>query len=135
VSYPRRDAFPEWNVVFRGPRDGLRALTFPNEKRVEIFVRSSDTASSLHRVFAHELGHVIDVEFNSDSDREQWRQQRNIAASTSWWPDAESPDFATGAGDFAEAFAVWETGVTTRSTVAGQPTAEDLALVRKLSEG
>jgi len=135
VNYPWQEAFPDWDVVFRGPRGGIRALTYPQERRVEIFVRESDTVSSLHRVFAHELGHVVDIEMNSDDDRELWRAQRSIAESASWWPDAESPDFATGAGDFAEAFAVWETGVTTRSTVAGQPSVDDLSLLRELSEG
>ncbi len=135
VAYPWRSQFPEWEIVFRGPRSGIRALTYPEEQRVEIFIRPSDTAASLHRVFAHELGHVIDVELNSSADRDRWMAQRGIPSSAPWWPSAESPDFATGAGDFAEAFAVWETGVTTRSSVGRQPTAEDLALLRELSQG
>lgn len=135
VGYPWRSTFPEWEVVFRGPRSGIRALTYPEDRRVEIFIRPSDTVSSLHRVFAHELGHVIDVELNSSSDRDRWLAQRGIPDSAPWWPSAESPDFATGAGDFAEAFAVWETGVTTRSTIGTQPTADDLALLRELSQG
>ncbi len=135
VGYPWRSTFPEWEVVFRGPRSGIRALTYPEDRRVEIFIRPSDTVSSLHRVFAHELGHVIDVELNSSADRDRWLAQRGISDSAPWWPSAESPDFATGAGDFAEAFAVWETGVTTRSTVGAQPTADDIALLRELSQG
>lgn len=135
VSYDWRAAFPNWEVQFLGPRNGIRALTYPAEKRIEIFVRSSDTAATLHRVFAHELGHVIDVELNSEADRDRWLAQRGLSGSTRWWPNAESPDFATGAGDFAEAFAVWETGVTTRSTLAGQPTRADLDLLRELSQG
>ena len=135
VSFDWRAAFPTWDVQFLGPRNGIRALTYPGERRIEIFVRSSDTAATLHRVFAHELGHVIDVERNSDEDRARWLEQRGLAESTRWWPNAEAPDFATGAGDFAEAFAVWETGVTTRSTLAGQPTRADLDLLRELSQG
>jgi len=133
ISYPWREQFPDWTVTFRGPRTGLRALTYPGDKQVDIFVRSSDTVESLHRVFAHELGHVIDVELNSEQDRERWRAQRNIKESVPWWPSEAAPDFATGAGDFAEAFAVWETGIVTRSTVAAQPTAQDLALLAELS--
>lgn len=135
VEFPWRESFPDWQIIFRGPRNGIRALTFPQEKRVEIFIRSSDTAATLHRVFAHELGHMIDVEWNSDEDRQRWRDQRGLSPEAPWWPSAESPDFATGAGDFAEAFAVWETGVTTRSTVGDQPSAADLALLRELSVG
>ena len=100
-----------------------------------MFVRDTDTASTLHRVLAHEIGHVIDVEWNSEDDRARWLEQRGLPGSTRWWPNAEAPDFATGAGDFAEAFAVLETGITTRSTLAGQPTREDLDLLRELSQG
>lgn len=135
VVFPWRQSFPDWRVEFRGARSGIRALTYPQEKRVEIFVRESDTAATLHRVFAHELGHIVDVEWNSDDDRRRWEEQRGLSSDAPWWPSAESPDFATGAGDFAEAFAVWETGVTTRSTVGDQPSFEDLALLRELSAG
>lgn len=98
-------------------------------------MRPDDTVEVLHRVFAHELGHVIDVELNSNEDRQRWIDQRGIADSAPWWPSAESPDFATGAGDFAEAFAVLETGITTRSTIGAQPTAADLTLLRELMAG
>lgn len=135
VAFDWQSVFPNWRVEFKGPRTGIRALTYPAEKRIEIFVRVDDTASSIHRVFAHELGHVIDVEFNSEDDRKRWREQRGLPSSTDWWPSAEAPDFATGAGDFAEAFAVLEAGVTTRSTVGRQPTESDLALLRELMRG
>ena len=135
VSFDWRTRFPDWQVEFLSARDGIRALTFPAERRIEVFVRSTDTATTLHRVFAHELGHVIDVELNSDEDRARWSDVRDIDQRTPWWPSAESPDFDTGAGDFAEAFAVWETAVSTRSTVGGQPDADDLALLRELAAG
>ena len=133
VRYDWQAAFPELRIEFLGPRAGLRALTYPAEHRIEIFVRDSDTTGSLHRVLAHELGHVIDVERNSPDDRDRWLEQRGLAASTNWWPNESAPDFATGAGDFAEAFAVWETGVQTQSTLAGQPDADDLALLKELA--
>lgn len=133
VRYDWQAMFPNLQIDFLGPRNGLRALTYPAEHRIEIFVRDSDTAASLHRVLAHELGHVIDVELNSPDDRDRWLAQRGLAGSTTWWPNESAPDFATGAGDFAEAFAVWETGVQTQSTLAGQPDDADLALLRELA--
>lgn len=135
MSFDWRIAFPAWRVEFLGPREGLRALTYPSEKKIEIFVRADDTAETLHRVFAHELGHVFDVELNDDADRARWAAQRDLPASAPWWPSAAAPDFATGAGDFAEAFAVWETGVMTRSSIGDQPTSEDLALLLELMRG
>jgi hypothetical protein len=135
VTFDWRTPFPTWRVEFRGARDGIRALTYPAERRIEIFIRPTDTVTSLHRVFAHELGHVIDVEMNSDGDRDRWLDQRTIPRATPWWPTAESPDFATGAGDFAEAFAVWETGVSTRSTIGDQPDSADVELLIELAQG
>lgn len=133
VAYDWRGRFPDWQVEFEPAREGLRALTYPAERRIEVFVRTSDTPATLHRVFAHELGHLIDVELNDDGDRARWFDVRGIAQETPWWPSASAPDFDTGAGDFAEAFAVWETGVSSRSTVGGQPDADDLAVLRELA--
>ena len=135
MAFDWRAHFPNWQVEFRGERDGIRALTYPAERRIEVFIRPSDTAETLHRVFAHELGHVVDVELNSDEDRERWLLTRGIDRNAPWWPSATSPDFHTGAGDFAEAFAVWETGVSSRSTIGEQPDAEDLELLRELAAG
>lgn len=133
VSFDWRTRFPDWTVEFEPAREGIRALTYPAERRIEVFVRPSDTAATLHRVFAHELGHLIDVELNDDADRSRWLDTRGIDQETPWWPSASAPDFDTGAGDFAEAFAVWETGVSSRSTVGGQPDSDDLALLRELA--
>ena len=133
VRYDWQAMFPNLQIDFLGPRNGLRALTYPAEHRIEIFVRDSDTPASLHRVLAHELGHVIDVELNSPDDRDRWLAQRGLSGSTTWWPNESAPDFSTGAGDFAEAFAVWETGVTTQSRLAGQPDEADLALLQELA--
>lgn len=133
VKFDWRSRFGDWKIEFDGAREGLRALTFPGDRRIEVFVRPDDTAESIHRVLAHEIGHLVDVEVNSDDDRDRWRRRRGLGDSVSWWPDESKPDFATGAGDFAEAFAVWETGVTSHSTVAGQPDAADLALLEELA--
>jgi len=133
VRYDWRSRFGDWEVVFEGAREGLRALTFPRERRIEVFVRPSDTPTSIHRVLAHEIGHLVDVEANSDADRERWRRQRGLGDAVSWWPSESEPDFATGAGDFAEAFAVWETGVISHSTVAQQPNEADLDLLEELA--
>jgi len=127
-----RTLFPEWQVEFLAGREGLRALTYPHEQRIEVFVRRDDTTETLHRVLAHEFGHVIDVELNSSADRDRWAAQRQLAESVAWWPGESAPDFATGAGDFAEAFAVLETGVHSQSSVAGQPSSEDLTVLNEL---
>ena len=42
-------------------------------------------------------------------------------------------DFSTGAGDFAEAFAVWQVGGSTHSRVAGPVTGGDLERLERLA--
>lgn len=125
--------FDDWTIEFHDERMGLRALTYPHEKRIEVFVRERDTVRSLHRVLAHEFGHVVDVELNTAADRDRWVAERALAPNVLWWPDESAADFGTGAGDFAEAFAVWETGIRTQSTVGGQPDSDDMALLAELA--
>jgi hypothetical protein len=132
ISYPWRTRLPGWEIVFLAARPSLRGVSFPADKRIEIYVRSTDTEESLARVVAHELGHATDVTLNDSFDRARWRAARGVAPTVPWWPDGAVTDFATMAGDFAEAFAAWQTGVTSLSTVAGQPTGDQLALLASL---
>lgn len=133
ISYPWADRLHGWVVAFEPARDGLRGLTLPDTRRVEIYVRATDTPDSLARVLAHELGHAVDVTRNDARDRQAWRAARGVAPSVPWWPNDAAADFDTLAGDFAEAFAVWQTGAVSESTVAGPPTADQLALLASLA--
>lgn len=133
ISYPWRQTLPGWDIAFLPGKAGLRGLTLPSSRRIEIYVRSSDTPATLARVVAHELGHAVDVTLNNAADRARWRAARGVDDTVPWWPEPSVTDFATLAGDFAEAFAVWQTGVTSQSTVAGQPTAAQLALLASLA--
>ena len=132
ISYPWRTRLPGWEIVFLDARPALRGVTFPAPKRIEIYVRRDDTADSLARVVAHELGHAADVTLNDALDRSRWRAARAVGPTVPWWPNTAATDFATMGGDFAEAFAVWQTGVASMSTVAGPPTDDQLALLAAL---
>ncbi len=132
LNYPWREKFPEWTLIWADARSGVRALTFPAEKRIEMYVRPGDDPVFLARVLAHEFGHVADIELNDDADRARWREARGISESVYWWPQGESYDFDTVAGDFAEAFATMLVGSETKSRVAGQPTAAQLQLMAEL---
>jgi hypothetical protein len=123
---------PDWELAFLPGRDGVRALTFPRDRRIEVYVRDSDTPEALVRVLAHELGHAVDVTDNDAADRARWRAARGAGPEVPWWPDGTTYDFDTLAGDFAEAYATWLVGSESVSRVGGPFTPEQLALVAEL---
>ena len=123
-----QEILPGWTVEYHGPRSTHRGLAFPYEKRVEIYVRDTDTPSSLAGILSHELGHAVDVEYLTDADRYDWMRVRGIDSLT-WWPDEYLTDFHTGAGDFAEAFAYRTVGDPSTSKAAGPLTAEQLSII------
>ena len=133
IPYDWRERLPGWRIRFQGGRDDVRGLTYSAERVIEVYVRAGDTPWDIARVVAHELGHAVDLTHATDSVREEWREQRNIDEDVPWWPGSAAPDFATGAGDFAECFASWQVGSTSLSQVAGECTEADVAAVAAVS--
>ncbi|HUP72277.1 MAG TPA: hypothetical protein VM282_04455 [Acidimicrobiales bacterium] len=133
IAFAWRETLPGWSIAFLPAKAGLRGLTRVDDRRIEIYVRDSDSAASLARVVAHELGHAIDVELNSPGDRERWRAVRGVSPSVRWWPDNAVSDFDTLAGDFAEAFATLLTGSVSLSRVAPAPGPDALAVLAELA--
>lgn len=130
ITYPWRDL--GYDLAFLPAREGLRGLTYPYERRIEIYVRPSDTPQTLAHVVAHEIGHVIDVVLNSGESRVRWLQARGLDADYRWWPASGQADFATGAGDFAECFAVWQVAAPSYSEIDTN-CADDLDLLEELA--
>ena len=113
----------------------VAGYTWTQEKRIEIFVRPGDGSDDLARVLAHELGHAVDVTFNSGDDRRRWLRSRQ-ASEVQWWPDSGAPDFDSGAGDFAESFAWWQLQpIEFRSTLGSAPNEAQLKLLADLAQG
>jgi hypothetical protein len=135
IDFPWRRVLPGWSIAFLPDRPGLRGLTIVDDRRVEIYVRDNDTPASLARIIAHELGHAVDVELNSPSDRDRWRAARGVRPEVHWWPANAESDFDTLAGDFAEAMATLLTGSVSQSRVAPPPGPSELALLADLARG
>lgn len=131
ITYPWQDL--GYEVAFLPAKEGLRGLTYPYEKRIEIYVRPSDTPETLAHVVAHEVGHVVDVVLNTGTRRVRWLHARGLPADYRWWPASGESDFATGAGDFAECFAVWQVAARSLSEIDSR-CADDLALLRELAD-
>lgn len=125
---------PNWEINYRGHNTQFRGLTYPYDRTIEIFVRESDTPERLATILAHELGHALDVEYLTAEQRDSWLEIRNIE-SAPWWADAYASDFQSGAGDFAEAFAVWAVNDESSSEIAGQPTRAQIEHLMGMLDG
>lgn len=133
VTYPWREQLPGWQIEFVSGAGNIAGYTWSREERIEVFVRPGATSADLARILAHELGHAVDVSKNSGDERREWLAARG-AETARWWPGNGLADFATGAGDFAEAFAVWQIGDDDyRSELAPVPTPEQIELLERLS--
>src|SRR4051812_27225753 len=94
-----------YDIVFRPPQRGVRAMIFPGVRRIEIYARPQDETRLIAYDIAHELGHAIDMTLNTDDTRRQWREIRGIDPAEPWFGCDRCTDFSTPAGDFAETFA------------------------------
>jgi hypothetical protein len=116
-----------YNIVFLAPRRGVRAMIFPSEHRIEVYARPSDDSRLLAYDIAHELGHAIDMTFNTAETRRQWLEARGIDLETPWFGCNRCSDFNTPAGDFAETFAFLMLGPGNFSgRIAAAPTAKQI---------
>ena len=132
IDYPWRST--GFRVSFRPAREGLRGMTLRRERRVFVYARRSDPVRQTACDLAHELGHAIDFAFGDRARRRQWLRLRD-AQQTPWFGCDRCTDFATGAGDFAEVFALWQVGrVDFRSQVAGPPSRRGLRRLTPLFE-
>jgi hypothetical protein len=133
LRYPWQERLPGWTIDFKPGRAGLLGGTWTYEHRIEIYVRDGQTVDDVAFTLAHELGHAVDVTLFDDDDRHEWAHVRGLAGDAPWWVESGATDFASGAGDWAEAFAVFQVGGVSHSRVAGQPDAYDLGVVGRLS--
>lgn len=117
-----------WTLEHKGPNADHTGLAHPFEKRIELFHNDRSTDAFRLRVLAHEVGHLVDVELLTDTERTAWMNSRLI--NIGWYPTlAGVSDFETGAGDFAEAFAEIVMGDIDNRSEFGDLTEEQLAWV------
>jgi hypothetical protein len=126
IDYPWEEL--GFELRFLPPRDGIRGMTFPDRRRIELYVRLSDPLARTAHDLAHEIGHAVDLTVMDRSRRGEWAERRGYDRSTPWWPCPRCEDRGTGAGDYAEVFALWQVGGRYFSSqLAPAPSADELA--------
>lgn len=136
ISYDWETKLPGWTIEFLPGRTGLLGGTWPSSKKIEVYVRDGQSVADVAFTLAHEIGHAVDVSYNTDQDRAEWREARGIGSSYPWWVDCGKRDFEVGAGDFAESFAVWQVGQYSgveSHALWGDPTAAEMELMAHLA--
>jgi hypothetical protein len=119
-----------YDIVFMPPRAGFRAMTLPVQHRIEVYARPQDDLALLAYDIAHEIGHAIDLKYNTAETRKQWMQARGIDPATPWFGCDRCSDYNTPAGDFAETFALLLRGPKYfRGRIAGRPTLEQIPIL------
>lgn len=120
-----------WTVDFLPGRPGYLGLAIGEERRIEIYVRSSHSVDDVAHTLAHELGHAVDLTYGTSYRRREYRRIRGLSIEGKWFGCDGCSDYSTPAGDFAEVFEYWLLGGGDyRSTLAGWP---DSARLQELS--
>jgi hypothetical protein len=127
-------AFPwqqlKYDIVFMPPRPGFRAMTFPKAHKIEVYARPLDEPGLVAYDIAHEIGHAIDMTFNTKETRKKWMVLRGIDPATPWFGCSRCSDYNTPAGDFAETFAFLMFGAERfAGRIAPPPTPEQIPLL------
>jgi hypothetical protein len=127
-----------YRLVVTGPRPGLRAQTDRSTRTITLFVAPHAVAHRLAHDLAHELGHAYDDRYLTPQQRRAYLRRRGVPDAR-WFPGGRFSDYASGAGDFAEVFALCHAASPEfRSRLAARP-AEPCALLprraRELGRG
>jgi hypothetical protein len=84
--------------------------TIFDQHRIEVYLRDGESKLMVAHVIAHEIGHAIDVAYNTPDRRQQWLNLRGASTSEPWFGCSSCDDFSSPAGDYAETFSLWQVG-------------------------
>lgn len=100
-----RPADVGYTLRLDGARDEIRAQTDTARRTITLFLRDGDPVNRVAHDLAHEIGHAVDATRLTDADRASYLAARG-APDARWYPAGGVSDLESGAGDFAEVFAL-----------------------------
>jgi hypothetical protein len=104
-----------------GPAPGLRGQTDNAARTITLYVSPHDAPSLVAHDLGHELGHAYDATRLSAAQRAAYLRARGVPGGA-WTPRAQASDYRSGAGDFAEVFALCQAASPIyRSRLAARP--------------
>jgi hypothetical protein len=111
-----------YKLVLAPRRDPLlRALTDTTAHTITLYLAKGDAPHRTAHDLAHELGHAYDADHLTPAARRAYLADRGVPKAR-WWPSNRRSDYAVGAGDFAEVFALCHAASPEfRSTLAPRP--------------
>lgn len=95
-----------YHLVHAGPNPNYLGLTDTTNRTVTLYDDGEPEALQ-RKVFAYEVGHVLDLECLTDKQRRYWTHLRHIHGR--WYAPNYANERGTGAGDFADVFSAWAT--------------------------
>jgi hypothetical protein len=99
----------------------LRGLTDTGRRTITLYLARGDAPHRTAHDLAHEIGHAWDAEHMTPASRRAYLASRGVPKAQ-WWPGNRRSDYAVGAGDFAEVFALCHAASPDfRSTLAPRP--------------
>ena len=109
-----------YRLLVAAPRADLRAQVDHGARTITVFLDPAEAPHLVAHDIAHEIGHAVDHVRLSDADRRAYLARRGVADAP-WWPSA-ADDATSGAGDFAEVFALCHAASPDfRSRLAARP--------------
>ncbi len=94
-----------YRLSFAPGKRGLRGQTDRDARTITVYLAKNDTPHRVAHDIAHELGHAVDDRLLTPADRRSYLRLRG-RPGTAWWPGGKRSDYESGAGDFAEVFAL-----------------------------
>jgi hypothetical protein len=88
-----------------GPLRGIRGQTDNAARTITLFVSPHDAPHVVAHDLGHELGHAFDATRLTAAQRAAYLRARGVP-NAPWLPGPQASDYRSGAGDFAEVFAL-----------------------------